>query len=596
MNIKIKLCKYLNENFDKTKISVVPKYLCIVTAEQINSWFKYSKIKGKTPFKIENDSLIKIDDDIQRGIVAETKTVSQEKSKIEEIKGILLGKSTSINAKAYLGSLIWNVRNGNSKIDIYETGKKESSFKEYELSIDCESIMLPDSAHRHLAICEAVKAYIEKPEEYAAFDPKIEFPVELYHLNENQERELFLELNSKQKKVPKSRNLYVDRNSPIGFLKSRIMEMDEEQENLFTNNIELNGNTNDKHTLVTMSVFVSSLNEMFGKTEIKKVKDNPVLAEELASYFLNFFYKIKEIVKIKVDLDGRSQEIIPYQNLYTEIVTKEDCPDTSEEALERFWKPKREEAIQLNKAIRSQDIITNNQFFKTFAFIGGLVREFEDPLEVVRLLQKRIAAHDGRFFQKSNRLITEAQGNDQPIATVNADGSLNVQIMDWNLKLCKKLIINELNLNFENTFSLNHEGTIIEIKDGITKKNVLCSRGGETNLILNLLVCVGAKTEINADDTKLKIEPEYSDGSALDWSGGSFCGRNQLIPAGITLVNEYSHETYGKNIKQYSIRYVVNLKEFNVEGEREFVLKASVSNKSFLCENANLKIRCQPSA
>lgn len=84
--------------------------------------------------------------------------------------------------------------------------------------------------------------------------------------------------------------------------------------------------------------------------------------------------------------------------------------------------------------------------------------------------------------------------------------------------------------------------------------------------------------------------------AALDWSGGSFCGRNQLIPAGITLVNEYSHETYGKNIKQYSIRYVVNLKEFNVEGEREFVLKASVSNKSFLCENANLKIRCQPSA
>jgi len=596
MNIKIKLCKHLNDKFDKAKISIVPKYLCVVTAEQINSWFKYSKIKGKTPFKIQNDSLIKIDDDIQRGLIEETKTVSQEKSKIEEIKDTLLGKSGSINAKAYLGSLIWNVRNGNSKIEIFETGKKESSFKEYELSIECESIMLPDSAHRHLAICESVKDYIEKPDAYTAFDPKIEFPVELYHLNENQERELFLELNSKQKKVTRSRNLYVDRNSPIGFLKSRIMEMDEEQEKLFTNNIELNGNTNDKHTLVTMSVLVSSLDEMFGKTEIKKVKDNPNLADEMAEYFLKFFYEIKNTVKIKVDLDGRSQEINPYQNLYTEIVTKEECPDTSEEALERFWKPKRDKAIQINKEIRKQDIITNNQFFKTLAFIGGIVREFEDPLEVVRLLQKRIAAHQGRFFQKANELITQSQEDDHQIATINADGSLNVQIMDWNLKLCKKLIIQELKLNFENSFLLYHEGNIIEIKDFITKKNVLCSRGRETNLVLELLVCVGAKTEINAEETKLKIEPEYSDASPLEWVGGTFTGKNMLVPESITSVDGYSHETYGKNIKQYSIKYALKLKEFDIDGDREFVLKASVINKSFLCEKSNLKIRCQPSA
>ena len=596
MNIKIKLCKHLNENFDQTKISIVPKYLCIVTAEQINSWFKYSKIKGKTPFKVHGDSLIKIDDIIQRGLIEETKTVSQEKSKIEEIKDTLLGKSKSINAKAYLGTLIWNVRSGNSKIEIYETGKKESSIKEYELSIDSESIMLPDSAHRHLAICEAVKSYIEKPDEYTAFNPRIEFPVELYHLNENQERELFLELNSKQKKVTRSRKLYVDKSSPIGFLKSCIMELDEEQEKLFTNNIELNGNTNDKHTLVTMSVFVSSLDEMFGKTEIKKVKDNPALAEEMAKYFLDFFYEIKRTIKIKVEIDSCSQEINPYQNLYTEIVTKEDCLETSEEALERFWKPKREKAIQINKEIRSQDIITNNQFFKTLAYIGGIVRDFEDPLDVIRLLQKRIAAHQGRFFQKTNDLITESKGSDQQIATINADGSLNVQIMDWNLKLCKKLIENELKLNFQNSFSLLHDGSVIEIKDFMTKKNVLCSKAGETNLALELLVCVGSKTEINTEETKLKIEPEYSDGSSLEWSGGTFTGKSLLAPVSITPVDGYSHETYGKNIKQYLVKYSVQLKEVDFDGDREFVLKASVVNKSFLCEKSNLIIRCQPSS
>jgi len=596
MNIKIKLCKFLNGDFDKSKLSIVPKYLCFVTAEQINSWFKYTKIKGKNPFRIQSDSLIKIDEGIQRGIVEETKAIRQEKSKIEEIKDTLLGKSKKINTKAFLGSLIWNIRTDGSKIEIHESGKKDSPIKEYEISIECESIMLPDSAHRHLAISEAVKAFIEKPDEYPAFSPKIEFPLEIYNLTENEEGELFLELNDKQKKVNRTRVQAIDRNSPTGFLKSRIIEMDEEDGKLFTNNIELNGNTNEKHTLVTMSCFATSLDEMFGRPEIKKIKDNNELADDMAKYFLDFFYEISKTVKIKVDLNGRVEEINPYQNLFTEVVMKEECPATSEQDVEEFYRPKREKAIQINKEIRSQDIITNNQFFKTLAYIGGLVRDFADPLEVIRQLQKRIAAQQGRYFQKNNPKITESRDGDHRIATVTGDGSLNVQVMDWNLKLCKKLIVEELNLNCENSFMLYQGGTLVEIKDDMTKKNVLCSRSGETNLLLELLVCVGSKAEISAEETKLKIESEYTDGTSLKWEGGTFTRKSMILPESITPIEGFSHETYGQNIKQYSIKYSIQLKEYDIEGDREFVLKASVSNKSFLNQNANLSIRCQPTA
>ncbi|NBX69433.1 MAG: hypothetical protein EBR01_10780 [Proteobacteria bacterium] len=359
MNINIKLLKHLNSSTDENKSSLMPKYIAVVSAENLNTYLKYEKIKSKNknPFKIKTDSIIKIDSEIQRGLDQETKALLQEKSKVEEIKEVLLGVSEGVRQKAFLGCLIWNVRKNSGTLKKRKVSPEDSKFEEYELAIDTtEGIYLPDSAHRHLGICEAVIEYSKNPEKYPDFNPNFEFPVEIYHLNPNQERDLFLELNSKQKKVTAAKRLQIDSSSPAGFLKEVILSKDKTERGLFDENIEVTTNTNDKHTLVTMAVFVASIKEMFGSS-IKSIIENESAAEEFAEYFKSYFYELQDKINVKVG----SEEIKPFRNLYKEIITKDECDLTDENDINAFYAPKREKAARLNKELRDVDIIVNNQ-------------------------------------------------------------------------------------------------------------------------------------------------------------------------------------------------------------------------------------------
>lgn len=595
MKINVKLLKHLNDNKDENKSSLMPKYIAVVTASDINTYLKYDKIKSKNknPFKIKSDSIIKIDSQTQRGLDEETKAVLQEKTKVEEIKEVLLGTAEGIRRKAFLGCLIWNVRKSSGTLKKRKISPEDSKYEEYDLSIDTtEGIYLPDSAHRHLGICEATIEFSKSPEKYPDFDPNFEFPVEIYHLSPNQEKELFLELNSKQKKVTAAKRLQIDSSSPAGYLKEIIIQKDKTERGLFDENIEVTTNTNDKHTLVTMAVFVASIKEMFG-SDIKSIIDDESSAEEYADYFKSFFYELQDKIHIKID----GNEIKPFRNLYKEIIVSEECDLTDETEINAFYTPKREKAAALNKELRDVDIIVNNQMFKTLAHIGGLVRTFKNPLSIIDLIQRKLLLPTGgKYFQASNhKLLESLDSTFPPIATVKgSDGALNVQVTPPVLKACKHLMVTELDLNFENNWDLCYEGEIIEVKDNITKVVIGLSKSHATSLGVGLSIITGFRKELLKENLKIKIQPMHASGEVLDWDSGTFTGKKMVQCSELTEVSGFSHPTHSDNVKLYKAQFNVDIPAFNLDYNRQFLLNVSIKNEDFLDASSEFKILCQP--
>lgn len=595
MKINVKLLKHLNKEYDENKTSLMQKYMATVSASEINTYLKYEKIKSKNknPFKIKSDSTIKIDSEIQRGLDQETKALLQEKSKVQEIKEVLLGISEGVRQKAFLGCLIWNVRKNTGSIVKRKISAEDSKFEEFDLAIETsEGIYLPDSAHRHLGICEAVIEYSKSPEKYPDFNPNLEFAVEIYHLSPNQEKDLFLELNSKQKKVTAAKRLQIDSASPAGFLKEAIISKDKSDRSLFDENIEVTTNTNDKHTLVTMAVFVASIKEMFGSS-IKAIVENESAVDEFAEYFKSFFYELEDKIRIKIG----SNEVKPFRNLYKEVITSENCELTDENDINAFYAPKREKAAVLNKELRDVDIIVNNQMFKTLAYIAGFVREFKNPLSIVDLIQRKLLLPSGgKYFQATNpKLLQPLEVGLPPIATEKTPGgALNVQVTPPVLKACKKLLISELDLKFENVWNVVADGILIDVKDESTKMTVNLSRSTNTSLSVGLSILTGFKTDLNKDDLKIKIQPFKNTGESLDWDGGTFSGKRMVPCTDLTEAPGYSHPTHGDNIKMYKAQFDFDIQPFTSEHSHQFYLQVSIKNECFLSPNSEFKILCQP--
>ena len=431
------------------------KYVLKVTAEQLSQWLHFDrKSKAKSsPFRISEHSVIRIDEDIQRGRDSQG-FLLQNSKKIMEIASTLLVPNSEQVPRLYLGCLTWNVRPSSAAKadDMFSVQRIEQPDKppRWRLSFETDAIYLTDSAHRHLGIVEAYRQYVASKEKFPTFNPKFEFSVELYTLNKTRERELFSELNSKQKKISAAKQKQMDVSSPIGSLKDAIQEYDRTASKFFDNNIEVSSNQNDKHTLLTMSVFVTSISEMFSSKEIKASREDEELQADMASYYCEFFYELEKTLIVAFDQNGEQKEIHPFRNLYTEFIRPAldaydpEKPQMSEDKHQLAI----DEAKAENRRLREQDVANHNSFIKAFARLGGYIRGMENWRDVITRLQtKHVIAHGGKFFQKENKELFEVNSRlGVSIATFNEDGTINVQVQTKTINAVYEYLLDKLSL------------------------------------------------------------------------------------------------------------------------------------------------------
>jgi hypothetical protein len=457
MRIETDLLGVINENAVPSSV-LQRKFLLRVTAEQLSQWLQFDR-KGKaktSPFRISAHSIILIDEEIQRGRDAQGYLLQNPK-KILEIASTLLKPSAEEIPRLYLGSLIWNVRPalGKDVNEIFATQKIEEQNKptKWRLAFDTNAIYLTDSAHRHLGIVEAYRQYLASPEKFPAFNPKTEFSVELYTLSTQREKELFTELNSKQKKISAAKKQQMDVSSPIGAMKDSILDYDRTAERFFLNNIEVSSNQNDKHTLMTMNVFQESISEMFSSKEIKAAREDEELRNEMAAYYCDFFYELAKTIVVRADLGDGEKEYHPFRNLYTEVI--QPAQDAFDPAMPQISEEKAQEAIEramfLNRKLRIIDVANHNSFVRAIARLGCFLRGMENWRDVITRLQTRHnIPSNGKFFQKENaELFAMNTRLGVSIATPNENGSINVQVQTKTRDAIYEYLLDKLNLKRE---------------------------------------------------------------------------------------------------------------------------------------------------
>lgn len=545
-----------------------PKYMAVVTAEDLALYFRYTKgrRRGKHTFKPEVSSLIKIDPEIQRGLTT-TGELRQEDSKIEEISKALMGKSSE-SEKIFLGTLVWNVRDENDETFNVRIMLRtdEGLPPEYTLVINTDAIYLTDSVHRHIGICEALRKHKEDASS-SCFNPKMEFPVEIYNLDKRFEKMLFRELNSKQKKITAAKQQEVDNTTPLGRLKEAIRSFDQANEGFFVENIEVNSNQNEQHTLMTMSVFVASIKEMFGKNLIDESAKNDGLRDSLAEYFVKSFYALRDTIKVTCTIHGREVDVSPFSNLYDEFIRPvEDAfaDEDDEERIEAKLKDARTKASVQNQAIREQDKLNCNSFIKGISYALGRVRQMTSPQEFIDLLQSRlISALNGKYFQAVNPRMTQTMPTGHSIATFKEDRiTLNVQVQTHTINEIKSLFRDELFLSFKREMSIEVPSSVTSfiLNDKVASSEVVVlKRGDQTHFTVCVEFDVGAQVMPVEIDCLLRIKPDLPN---CPWVRSIQRLGDPLSADECRKVAGYTHSFYKDGIARYQAKFLVSLPQF----------------------------------
>jgi hypothetical protein len=453
MRIEIELLGTINKTATAAS-PLQPRYILKVRAEQLAQWLQCERRgAGKNaPFKISKHSTIRIDESIQRG-KDEAGYLLQNPRKVMEIANTLLTPAAAAIPRIYLGTLIWNVRPNPSvpASDLFDIQKIEIEGKPptYRLAFDTDAIYLTDSAHRHLGIVQAFKQYSEAPADYKAFSPKWEFAVELHTLNKIHERELFSELNSKQKKITAAKKKEMDVSSPIGSLKDAIQDYDRMAERLFDKNIEVNSNQNVRHTLVTMSVFVASIDLMFPSREIKQAQNDDEAKADLSEYYCQFFYELANTLVVQVDYGNGDEDYRPFRNLYTDFIkpAEDDFDPSKPTDSEKKLEQARDRAKEENKKLREFDVANHNSFVKAFAMIGRHIRHMEHWKDVIARLHTTLnIPSGGKFFQKANSELFDITSLGVPIASLNENDTINIQVQTKTIRAVYNYFMDKLAL------------------------------------------------------------------------------------------------------------------------------------------------------
>jgi hypothetical protein len=557
-----------------------PKFIALVSAANLHMYLRYRRgtRRGKHTFRLDSASLLKVDPDIQRGFLT-TGELCQEDSKIEQIAKSLTGQSTE-NPRVFLGTLVWNIREQDS--GVFEVVKTERTGHppEYELTINAPEIWLTDSAHRHFGICEAVRLHGELGAA-SRFDPTFTFPIEIYNVDKRHESMLFMELNSKQKKITAAKQQQVDNTSALGRLKEAIRTYDAENDGFFVDNIEVNANSNERQTLMTMSVFVAAIKEMFGKSLIEQSASDDGLRTQLAEYFTKSFYALRDRIRVNCTINDTDTEVAPFANLHSEIIRPvEDslADEDDEERIAQKLSLAREKASARNKSVMEEDKLNSNPFIKALAHTLGRARGMGDPFQVVDVIQsKLIASRNGRYFQKSNPRMTAVQSSGHSIATVKTDGTLNVQVQTHTINEIKKLFEDELGLDFkQRLFVVDASGARHALNELPSTYVQVLKKTTETYATVVVEFDVGDSITPEDIDCKLRIEADMTDGGT--WAKGvKRVGENQWPADECERVDGYAHAIVGNSVARYQAIYKLELPPFTPARTTSFPLKLAAS-------------------
>jgi hypothetical protein len=564
LSFEVKLLGQVNKGLTNDPASrVCPKYVIVVSAAQLAQWLRYKKIGKKNPYQIDPMSLIKIDSIAQRGLT-DTGFALQDESKVAEIKEALLGTSKEAS-RLYLGTLVWNVRPGSgTELKTLVEADPDQPYKPalLKLRITTDAVWLTDSAHRHFGIVEAVAAWQKNPDHFPSFSDNAEFSIDLYNLDAVQENALFRELNAKQKKISASKAQQTDTGSAIGLLKSTILARDQSAFKLFDQNIEVNANENTRHTLMTMSVFTASVKNMFGKPDIDEARTNETLREELAEYYCEFFYALRETIRVNIEYRGESLEVAPFQNLYEDIIAPaidKMADESDEERINLALKVARDKASEFNQLIQREEKIHSNAVVKALSRIAGRIRYMKDWKRVVDVLQTDlIAAHGGRYFQKSNVELQQSLDGAPPIAIKKTnDDSINIQVQDQVIKEIERHLTKKLSLVFDCNVRLRSQGTLVDATNEKIGFTPTLNRNSETYFDVEIDFSVGAQFDISDEMLRLRLQSIIPTG--VQWKNVDKVGKQRLAPSKLDTIEGYDHPIYPGGFTRYSAKFEINL-------------------------------------
>jgi hypothetical protein len=546
-------------NQGATEVAVRQKYVIRVTAEQLGPLLQYER-KGTqkaAPFRITPASMIRLDKKIQRG-TDDSGYLQQQPSKIVDIAKTLLGDSAAAMRYAYLGSLVWNVRRPAGSLEINELQRPPMANgairpPEFRLRIEADAIYLTDSAHRHFGIVEALRMWKTKPDAYPRFSPKIEFTIEIYNLDLQGEHELFYELNGKQKKASPAKLKELDTSSPIGALRNAVLGYDASDRRFLENNIEVTAVQN-KHTLMTMSVFVSTIAEMFTTAEIREAREEEDSRQEFAEYYCHYLYKLADTIVVKCDIEGNGKEIDvhPFRNLHATFI-KDAIDKIQPEAPEESQKRIAEASEKANKhyeRLRAVDIANNNATVRALFRIGGIIREMDQWETVIdRLQTDLVVPANGKFFQRENPDWFNAE-NDVPIASLNLDSSINIQVQSKTINKIYSYLREHLGLNHPALLSTHIDGSSRLLSEN---EEVLWTIHQDTDNIksFELRFVAPRSTQGYEDNLKLSIDSE-------EWKQANFKGSSRLQPTSVQEDKSYQHPSY-PDLSRYTAYFELKL-------------------------------------
>ncbi|MCX4175584.1 MULTISPECIES: hypothetical protein [Paraburkholderia] len=236
---------------------------------------------------------------------------------------------------------------------------------------------------------------------------------------------------------------------------------------LFDQNIEVNANENTRHTLMTMSVFTASVQNMFGKAAIEEARMNSALRDEMADYYCDFFYSLRDNIRVKIEHRGELKETTPFQNLYESIIAPaidKMAEETDEEKINIALNAAREKAKALNQDIQREEKIHSNAVVKALSRIAGRIRYMKNWERVIEVMQTDlIAANGGRYFQKSNLALQQSADGAPPIAIKKTtDDSINIQVQDQVIREIERHLSERLSLVFDYDVRFRWHGTNID--------------------------------------------------------------------------------------------------------------------------------------
>ena len=135
--------------------------------------------------------LLRIDDDLQRGVNSTTGKQVFKKEKVERWTEQLL------KDEHVFGQLTWNFRPEESEIT-YDADEKT-------LTLGSGAGTLPDSAHRHRSIVLAV----ESVKRGSSFDPTMKFSVRIWRVPSDEEAKIFYGMNQEGDKADATRSKFL---------------------------------------------------------------------------------------------------------------------------------------------------------------------------------------------------------------------------------------------------------------------------------------------------------------------------------------------------------------------------------------------------